>query len=184
MFFFFSNRVGLAGSVLASLLITFFCCTDAADKGQPRSRMCKDYGNRTPTPLPGFQSSQDKALRVLASFCVKFRDLGRKIRMVIAANFAIECLLHKPEQRRDGASVVRWASRSIKLEVLQGRISTRGSTVGIGRGPQFSVHSSRPVFLAPRARSNRSVVGRSARIPFSSIRIEPTRLSILRSFLF
>jgi hypothetical protein len=32
---------------------------------------------------------------------------------------------------------------------------------------QFSVHSSFPVLLAPIARSSRSVVGRSARIPFS-----------------
>jgi hypothetical protein len=32
---------------------------------------------------------------------------------------------------------------------------------------QLSVHSSLAVFLAPTARSSRSVVGRSARIPFS-----------------
>ena len=48
----------------------------------------------------------------------------------------------------------------------------------------FKVHSWDPDFLAPTARSSRSVVGRSALIPLSRWRIDPIRLSIRRSFLF
>jgi hypothetical protein len=48
---------------------------------------------------------------------------------------------------------------------------------------RFNVHSSSDL-LAPKERSRRSVVGRSAPIPFSSCRIELIRRSILRIFSF